>query len=166
MRQHAYLQAVMGMKFCSRLCRMGVHHEPLTRGDTGCSYYPLYPPAPGSLLDTSLADHLQLPLTPDILLLPSDLNPFAKLLSLPKAFPDGANPSMRQPSTTVSEATGQVVCINPGRLAKGAGGGTFATIQIGTSQEGRAAALGQPPATNGKLAHNIHARCRVTVTRV
>lgn len=45
-----------------------------------CSYYPLYPPALGTYLDSSLGAALELPCTPDVLLLPSDLAPFAKLL--------------------------------------------------------------------------------------
>ena len=44
-----------------------------------CSYYPLFPPALGSFLDTSLGAALTLPVTPDVLLLPSNLAPFAKL---------------------------------------------------------------------------------------
>jgi len=43
------------------------------------SYYPLFPPALGSFLDTSLGAALSLPATPDVLLLPSNLAPFAKL---------------------------------------------------------------------------------------
>ncbi len=129
-----------------------------------CSYYPMYPPAPGSLLDASLASALQLPVTPDILLLPSDLNPFAKLLPLPTPPPQGADPASCQPNSACNGS--QVVCVNPGRLTKGAGGGTFTSIRIGPSEEGRAAALGRPPATNGKLMHNIHARCKVSISRV
>ncbi|KAA6421903.1 MAG: DNA polymerase alpha subunit B [Trebouxia sp. A1-2] len=55
------------------------------------SYYPLYPPASGSLLDCSQASNLQLPVTPDILLLPSDLNPFAKLVPVRAPPPQGAD---------------------------------------------------------------------------
>ena len=43
------------------------------------SFYPLYPPALGSCLDSSRGAGLELPCTPDVLLLPSDLTPFAKL---------------------------------------------------------------------------------------
>lgn len=128
------------------------------------SYYPMYPPASGSLLDCSQASNLQLPVSPDILLLPSDLNPFAKLVPLPAPPPQGADTDAH-PSSAVHTA-GQVVCVNPGRLAKGAGGGTFATFQIAPSAEGRAAALGRAPETNGNLAHNVHMRCKATITRV
>lgn len=45
------------------------------------SYFPVFPPPPGALLDTSLAaEALQLPVTPDVLLVPSELAPFAQLL--------------------------------------------------------------------------------------
>ena len=41
----------------------------------------MFPPPPGALLDTSLAaDALRLPASPDVLLLPSELSPFAQLL--------------------------------------------------------------------------------------
>ena len=131
-----------------------------------CSFYPMFPPAPGALLDSSLASNLQLPVTPDIILLPSDLNPFAKLLALPAPLPQEANPAAPQQSAVPAHTGGQVVCVNPGRMTKGAGGGTFARLQIGPSEEGRAAALGRPPATNGKLLHHVHARCKVTIARV
>jgi hypothetical protein len=47
------------------------------------SMYPLYPPHPSCCLDTTLDQHLQLPHTPDLLLLPSDLAPFARMVGLP-----------------------------------------------------------------------------------
>ena len=128
-----------------------------------CSFYPLYPPAAGALLDSSLADKLHLPISPDILLLPSDLTPFAKLLPCPSAPPQAADPVVHPQGST---RAGQVVCVNPGRLTKGSGGGTFSCFQIGPSEEGKAAALGGAPATNGNLPHQIHARCKVTIKRV
>lgn len=136
-----------------------------------CSFYPLYPPTPGALLDSNLADKLHLPLTPDILLLPSDLNPFAKLLPVPPqlsaASLQPADSALHTQSAAGSNGkNAQVVCVNPGRLTKGSGGGTFSCFQIGASQEGQAAASGRAPATNGKLPHQVHLRCRVTVQRV
>lgn len=131
-----------------------------------CSFYPMYPPAAGALLDSSLAGKLHLPVTPDILLLPSDLNPFAKLVSLPTAPPAEADPALHTQHTSTTSNAGQVVCVNPGRLTKGSGGGTFSCFQVGASEEGRAAALGRAPTTNGKLPHQVHARCKVTVKRV
>ena len=122
----------------------------------------MYPPAAGALLDSSLAGKLHLPVTPDILLLPSDLNPFAKLLPLPTAPPPEADPA----HASARNNAGRVVCVNPGRLTKGNGGGTFSCFQIGASEEGKAAAIGRAPATNGKLPHQVHARCKVTIKRV
>ncbi|XP_008792220.2 DNA polymerase alpha subunit B [Phoenix dactylifera] len=77
------------------------------------SYYPLYPPSVGVPLDLSLApEALEIPSIPDLLLLPSDLAPFVKVLSL------GGDDR---------EAI-RCMCVNPGRLAKGIGGGTFVEI--------------------------------------
>ncbi|XP_068665960.1 uncharacterized protein [Aristolochia californica] len=76
------------------------------------SFYPLYPPTRGVPLDLSLApEALQIKDIPDFLILPSDLAPFIKVLSL----------------GMTEDAAGQVrcMCLNPGRLAKGIGGGTF-----------------------------------------
>ncbi|XP_039798730.1 DNA polymerase alpha subunit B-like isoform X2 [Panicum virgatum] len=77
------------------------------------SYYPLYPPAAGVPLNFSLAkEALEISLTPDVLLLPSDLAPFVKVLSLGEGRDDQK----------------QFICLNPGRLAKGIGGGTFVEL--------------------------------------
>ncbi len=46
------------------------------------SFYPLYPPQLGTCLDTSESSQLQLRCSPDLLLLPSDLAPFAKVGTL------------------------------------------------------------------------------------
>jgi hypothetical protein len=43
------------------------------------NFYPVYPPTPGFNLDMSHRDRLTMPFTPDILLLPSKLKPFAKV---------------------------------------------------------------------------------------
>eukprot|EP00873_Tetraselmis_striata_P017967 jgi/Tetstr1/438231/TSEL_002883.t1 len=86
------------------------------------SFYPLYPPAPGVNLDASLAsEHLAMPSRLDILLAPSDLGPCAK---------------------AVRPAGGQAaaVVVNPGRLAKGAGGGSFAHLHVHAPKEGGAMA--------------------------
>lgn len=127
----------------------------------------MFPPAVGALLDSSLAGKLHLPISPHILLLPSDLNPFAKLLPLPSAPPREAGSALHSKDTIVSPNAGQVVCVNPGRLTKGNGGGTFSCFQIGLkSEEDKAAALGGAPGTNRKLPHQVHERCKVTIVRV
>ena len=84
-----------------------------------CSYYPLYPPPLGACLDTSLGQALDMPCTPDIMLFPSDLAPFAKLVPC-GALLDQAASSAGDPKT---------VCINPGRLVKDKSGATYAWLQ-------------------------------------
>ncbi|GAB2297771.1 hypothetical protein Dimus_031857 [Dionaea muscipula] len=80
------------------------------------SFYPLYPPAEGVPLDFSIApEALDIVSVPDILILPSDLSPFIKVLS-----PKGKDELMKQPTNCI--------CVNPGRLAKGVGGGTFVEL--------------------------------------
>ncbi|XP_031269797.1 LOW QUALITY PROTEIN: DNA polymerase alpha subunit B [Pistacia vera] len=78
------------------------------------SFYPLYPPAEGIPLDFSLApEALNITSIPEIIILPSDMKYFVKVLSL------GENEGEEQK---------KCICINPGRLAKGEGGGTFAEL--------------------------------------
>ncbi|PKU87019.1 DNA polymerase alpha subunit B [Dendrobium catenatum] len=77
------------------------------------SFYPLYPPSTSVPLDLSLApEAMEIPCTPDVLLLPSDLAPFIKVLNYDSS----------------GEETVSCMCINPGRLAKGIGGGTFVEL--------------------------------------
>ncbi|KAK1438162.1 hypothetical protein QVD17_03965 [Tagetes erecta] len=77
------------------------------------SFYPLYPPSEDTPVDLSLASEaLQMSTTPDILIVPSDLTHFVKVLSL-----EGT-----------SEA--KCMCVNPGRLARGEGGGHFVEVNF------------------------------------
>ncbi|XP_071928815.1 uncharacterized protein [Coffea arabica] len=78
------------------------------------SFYPLYPPAEGIPLDSSLApEALHISSIPDILILPSDLAHFVRVISLRK----------------ISEGEEvKCVCVNPGRLARGEGGGFFVEL--------------------------------------
>jgi len=69
------------------------------------SYYPLFPAADGTQLSMSHLQDLSLPVTPDVLILPSQLAPFAK-------------------------RAGDVLCVNPGRLCKGISAGTFAKFSV------------------------------------
>jgi DNA polymerase alpha subunit B len=85
------------------------------------SYYPLYPPPLGACLDTSLGQALNMPCTPDIVLFPSDLAPFAKVVSC------GGVPDQAAASSAASQKT---VCINPGRLVKDKSGATYAWVQV------------------------------------
>ncbi|XP_062157586.1 uncharacterized protein LOC133865235 [Alnus glutinosa] len=79
------------------------------------SFYPLYPPAEGIPLDFSLAaEALHISSIPDILILPSDMKYFVKVLSSGEG--------------SEGEEQAKCICVNPGRLAKGEGGGTFAEL--------------------------------------
>ncbi|KAL5717740.1 hypothetical protein ACHQM5_010709 [Ranunculus cassubicifolius] len=79
------------------------------------SFYPLYPPAEEVPLDLSLApEALQMPSIPNILITPSDLVPFVKVLSVGEV--------------SSGEETVKCISVNPGRLAKGVGGGTFVEL--------------------------------------
>ncbi len=69
------------------------------------SLYPLFPAPEGTQMSMANSHGFELPITPDILILPSQLNPFAK-------------------------RAGDVLCINPGRLTKGATAGTFARATV------------------------------------
>ncbi|KAG2406862.1 uncharacterized protein HKW66_Vig0061190 [Vigna angularis] len=80
------------------------------------SFYPLYPPAESVPLDFSLApEALKLSLVPDVLILPSDIKHFVKVLS---SESEGINNT-------------KCIAVNPGRLAKGEGGGTFVELHYG-----------------------------------
>ncbi|ESW35722.1 hypothetical protein PHAVU_001G259300 [Phaseolus vulgaris] len=82
------------------------------------SFYPLYPPAESVPLDFSLApEALQLSLVPDILILPSDIKYFVKMLS--------------SESEGINNSNSKCIAVNPGRLAKGEGGGTFVELHYG-----------------------------------
>ncbi|GKD15499.1 DNA polymerase alpha subunit B [Tanacetum coccineum] len=81
------------------------------------SFYPLYPPAEDTPLDLSLApEALQMSVVPDILIVPSDLTQFVKVLSLE--------------GTKEGEQEMKCVCVNPGRIARGAGGGHFVELNF------------------------------------
>ncbi|XP_002731400.1 DNA polymerase alpha subunit B-like [Saccoglossus kowalevskii] len=70
------------------------------------NYYPLYPPADEVNIDYEYFDHYaKMQVTPDVLILPSDLRFFIKDVS-------------------------GCVCINPGRLTKGQIGGTYGRLLI------------------------------------
>ncbi|KAK9076199.1 hypothetical protein SSX86_004532 [Deinandra increscens subsp. villosa] len=77
------------------------------------SFYPLYPPAEDTPVDLSLApEAFQMSVISDILIVPSDLTQFVKVLS-----PEGT-----------SEV--KCICVNPGRLARGEGGGHFVELNF------------------------------------
>mmetsp|Transcript_50731 Transcript_50731/g.99400 ORF Transcript_50731/g.99400 Transcript_50731/m.99400 type:complete len:686 (-) Transcript_50731:116-2173(-) len=74
------------------------------------SYYPLFPGELGSNVDYTHADKIQMPVTPDVLILPSRMKYFAHEMDKSK--------------------TAGAVCLNPASLAKGSAGGTYAHITV------------------------------------
>ncbi|XP_059657746.1 uncharacterized protein LOC132304194 [Cornus florida] len=92
------------------------------------SFYPIYPPIEGTPVDFSLApEALQISSIPDILILPSDLAHFVRVLSLGES----------------SEGEEQVkcICVNPGRLARGEGGGFFVELDYHGSLDSTSASV-------------------------
>eukprot|EP00887_Chlorella_sp_A99_P006184 scaffold3.g6184.t1 len=119
------------------------------------SYFPMFPPPPGACLDASKAAALDMPCTPDLLVVPSSLAPFARLV--PVAVGGLADPP--QPD-------GDIVVVNPGRLARGSTGGTFAHVYIAPHKEAAEVAAGAPPATNAPVPHRVGERCRVEIRKI
>lgn len=130
------------------------------------SAYPLFPPAPGACMDAALAAHLDMERTPDVLILPSDLNPFAKVVPRRGAGPaeaEGASPLPEKATTKKfaeeeEEEDDAFVAVNPGRVAKGNIGGTFAHVFVAEGAPKPNAAEAQP--------HAVARRARVDVVRV
>ena len=89
------------------------------------SYYPLYPSASNVGLDVSSSESLDIVCIPDILITPSDLAPFAKNTPIDISKVDLENSNALSVSTRHD-----VICINPGRVTKGATAGTFAHIFV------------------------------------
>ncbi|GAV81162.1 LOW QUALITY PROTEIN: DNA_pol_E_B domain-containing protein, partial [Cephalotus follicularis] len=85
-------------------------------------FYALYPPVEIVPLDFLLApEALDISSVPDILIIPSDMKYFIKVLSL------GGKIEGEEPVKSI--------CVNPGRLAKGEGGGTFIELNYQGSPE-------------------------------
>jgi DNA polymerase alpha subunit B len=85
-----------------------------------------------------LSRHLSLEKTPDVLVLPSDLQPFARVVG--------------------DKDDKRFVAVNPGRLAKGNIGGTLAHVYVSE---------GAPePGASGVQAHSVHSRARVDIVRI
>jgi DNA polymerase alpha subunit B len=130
--------------------------------------YPLFPAHASACLDTSRDALLRLPpggggnggasrphhRQPDLLLLPSDLAPFAR--RVPPTGPGGCG-GVRPGAPPPQD---DVLCVNPGRLAKGAGGGTYARIVVVGGGGGGGA--GAADASSLPLAD----RARVEIVRV
>ena len=136
-------------------------------------FYPLFPPALGACLDTTLAQAHEgafffREATPDLLILPSDLNPFAKLVPVAAAAAakEGHRGRFQELLERLPAPAGRALCVNPGRLARGPTGGTFARLRVAPSEAGLDAAAGRPTATNGPQEHGLERRARVELVRV
>lgn len=103
------------------------------------SFYPLFPPpADGQAqLDLRHSEHWRMPVTPDLLLLPSKLTPFAK-------------------------DVGGALCINPGTLTKGGGGGTYAMLNIHPLPFDRLEKM----APGTEVPHEVARRTSVEIVRI
>ena len=139
------------------------------------SFYPLFPPAPGACLDTQVAGRYPQALdlgavgTPDLLLLPSDLNPFAKNVKSAPAgaeIEDGALGGAAKGAAGESGGSAGLLCLNPGRLARGPTGGTYARLRVQPAAAGLDHAAGAPAATNGAQPHELGNRSRVEIVRI
>ena len=77
------------------------------------SFYPLYPPSDEMNIDYPHHEHYSvMPITPHVLVVPSDLRYFVKDIN-------------------------GCCCVNPGRLAKGQIGGTYAKLMVQPSVENK-----------------------------
>ena len=99
--------------------------------------YPLYPPDASACMDARHADALRLDVAPDVFILPSDLKTFCEDV-------DG------------------VVCVNPGRLARGGGGGTLAKIVIHPAATTTEERVGDESSAE----HRVSERARVDVMKI
>ena len=123
-------------------------------------YYPLYPPAPGSFFDAEAAagtgegGGIAMRVAPDVLILPSDLTPFARV-----ATADASAVTMEgDPAPPPAAAA---VAVNPGRAVKGGGGaGTLAILSLAPL------ALARGGDDDDDAPHGVMDRCRVDVVRV
>lgn len=93
------------------------------------SFYPLFPGASGLPLDLSVSpEALHIVSIPDILILPSDLAPFVKVLQVGDVPRQAELESLQNGDYGNQTKQLKCVCINPSRLAKGTNGGTFAEL--------------------------------------
>jgi DNA polymerase alpha subunit B len=104
------------------------------------SYAPVFPPPDNINVDLRHIDKFKMPVTPDVLLIPSKLAPFAK------------------------EIQGSLV-INSGTLSKGSTGGTFAMITVHPIER-EVLEKSREVDGKGKVLHKVVERARVQVTKI
>lgn len=103
------------------------------------SYYPVFPPKEGDNIEFTHYDKLSLPVTPDILLLPSRFKYFA------------------------SDIGHECVCVNPASLAKASAGGTYAAITIHSLKDEE---MKEGNKDDMVTTHHIASRTRVDIARI
>eukprot|EP00970_Alexandrium_tamarense_P000673 scaffold71_cov174-Alexandrium_tamarense.AAC.7 len=101
------------------------------------SYYPLFPAAKGACLDLSRSDEWEMPVQPDILIVPSKLTTFAR---------------------KVLDTT---VVVNPGELTKNTTGGTYAVIDVHPMKKEALEKGG-----DAEMEHGVQDRVRVDIKRI
>lgn len=102
------------------------------------SYYPLFPPSKTVNLDLKQQDGWKMPVKADVLIVPSRLNAFC---------------------APVLDTT---MIVNPGQLAKGSTGGTYASMEIHPIRLEKL----EEVSDSEQLVHNIQDRLHVQVKRV
>jgi DNA polymerase alpha subunit B len=105
------------------------------------SFFPQFPPPPslGAQLDMRQSKHWQMKVTPDVLIVPSKLSYLAR------------------------ESHGALV-LNPGHLAKGASGGTYAELHVACMKEADLQAASDKGEESVK--HNVPARASVMIAKI
>lgn len=109
------------------------------------SFYPLFPASGESIpLDMRYADKWSMPLSPDILIIPSKLATFAKKLN------------------------NGTLALNPGQLAKGSSGGSYAklTVYPVPSDKLHEAPPSASPEDDLRVPHHIAGRTSVEIKRI
>ncbi|KAL4552225.1 hypothetical protein Ndes2526B_g06451 [Nannochloris sp. 'desiccata'] len=126
------------------------------------TYFPMFPPPAHIPMDTSRGYGLELPCTPNVLIAPSDLAPFAKVVavSYPALVAAAENNNNGTPENGSADATiaeiaasnSKVICINPGRVTKGTTAGTFVHMWVAGQEE--------------SCGNGVESRCRVEVKKL
>jgi len=105
------------------------------------SYYPIFPPPPNAMVEMAQTKQFAMPCVPDIMILPSRLQHFAKVLN--------------KKST---------LCINPGRLTKGSSGGQYAQLNIHPLP--REQLRGDDLDGSAEIPHDVVDRTRIKLIRI
>ncbi|KNC75847.1 hypothetical protein SARC_11632, partial [Sphaeroforma arctica JP610] len=101
------------------------------------SFYPLYPAANGVSIDYERLEQLEMPMTPDILLIPSNMKYFAKNVS-------------------------ECLAINPGRLTRAKSGGTYTKFTVHAIRRNDIL----ESETDKPIRHNVINRTRVEILKI